>query len=63
MSVTAPKEPANRNRVNVQDAWELKYWSGLLETSPKKLKRTVLLTGVMLTDVKQYLNRQAMPDY
>lgn len=62
MTAIALREPANRSRVNVHDAWELNYWSKLLRTSPDKLRRAVLLAGVMLTDVKMYLKRRAMPD-
>ena len=55
--------PADRNRLNVGDPWELKYWCDVLGVQPERLKRAVLLAGVMLTDVRMYLKRQSLPDY
>ena len=54
--------PPDRSRLNVRNPRELKYWCEVLGVQPARLKRAVLLAGVMLTDVKMYLRRQALPE-
>ena len=51
--------PANRSRVNVRDPQELRYWCKQLAVSPERLKKAAVLAGVMLTDIKTYLQRRA----
>ena len=47
-SKTAPQDA---QRVNVNQAHELRYWSAKFRTSPDKLKRLVSRVGVMAEDV------------
>jgi hypothetical protein len=49
--------PADRSRINIRDTWELEYWCKQFDVGPEKLKRAVVLAGVMLTDVKRYFGK------
>lgn len=48
--------PRDAKRINVQEDYELRYWSTTLGVSPDKLKKTVQKVGVMVDDVRRELN-------
>jgi hypothetical protein len=35
------KGPADRTRINVNEPWELKYWTNILGTTEEKLRAAV----------------------
>ncbi len=49
--------PADAARVNVNEAWELSYWSAKFGVTPETLKAAVKAVGVMVVDVRRYLGR------
>ncbi|UVH54706.1 DUF3606 domain-containing protein [Variovorax paradoxus] len=49
--------PADRSRINVHEAWELGYWTGVLGVSEAKLREAVKAVGVMVVDVRRYLGK------
>jgi len=48
---------ADRDRINVHEDYELRYWSEKFGVSPEKLKETVQRVGVMVTDVERELKK------
>jgi hypothetical protein len=49
--------PADRNRVNVNEDWEVRYWTGKFSCTQDELKAAVKAVGTMKGDVEQYLRR------
>lgn len=49
--------PQDRNRVNVHETWELRYWTTHFGVTPEKLKEAVKAVGVMVSDVRRYLGK------
>ena len=49
--------PADRNKVNVNEAWELSYWSAHFGVTQQALKAAVAKVGVMANDVRKYLGK------
>lgn len=49
--------PADRDRVNVNEPWELSYWSTKFGVTPDKLRAAVKAVGVMVADVQKHLRR------
>jgi hypothetical protein len=47
----------DRDRINVHQDHELRYWSKELGVTPEILKDTVQEVGVMATDVRRELNK------
>jgi hypothetical protein len=49
--------PADRDRVNVHERYELEYWSERFGVTRDRLKEAVTTVGPMVTDVERYLKR------
>ena len=49
----------DRDRINIHQDHELRYWSKELGVTPEILKDTVQKVGVMVTDVRRELNKDA----
>jgi hypothetical protein len=49
--------PADRDRINVHEDYELRYWSEKFGVSHDALKAAVQKVGVMAKDVEQALKR------
>lgn len=49
--------PADRDRINVHEEHELRYWSEKFGVSYEKLKEAVAEVGVMAKDVEQVLKK------
>ena len=49
--------PADRSRVNVNEPWEIEWWSKKWSISPETLRATVKRVGVMAKDVAKHLNK------
>jgi hypothetical protein len=47
--------PADRSRVNVNEPWELRYWTGAFGCTDEQLRAAVRKVGVMRTDVEREL--------
>jgi hypothetical protein len=50
--------PADRVRVNVNESYELTYWSEKFGVTHDQLKAAVKAAGVMATDVEAYLKKK-----
>jgi hypothetical protein len=50
------KGPQDRSRVNVNEEWELRYWSEKFGVSPERLKAAVSKVGVSVKDVENELS-------
>ena len=67
MSDNRSKSVADRDRINVHEDHELRYWSHRFGVSRDELKRAVSKVGVMADDVartlgKSWLHSTASPD-
>ncbi|MFI5448030.1 DUF3606 domain-containing protein [Polaromonas sp. UC242_47] len=49
------REPADRQRVNVYDAWEELYWGEKLGCTAQQLRASVDAVGARVEDIKAYL--------
>jgi hypothetical protein len=47
--------PADRDRVNVNEDWELRYWTGRFACTQEELKAAVRAVGSMRDDVERHL--------
>jgi hypothetical protein len=47
--------PADRTRVNVQETWELEYWTGKWGCTKTELKAAVQAVGASVEKVEAYL--------
>ena len=47
--------PADRNCVNIDEPWEERYWGDRLACTGEQLRAAVDAVGVMVVDVKAYL--------
>jgi hypothetical protein len=50
--------PQDRSRINVQERYELDYWSDKFGVSEEELKRAVAKVGVTADDVERELKRR-----
>jgi hypothetical protein len=48
--------PEDRSQINVNEPWELKYWSKTLGVTPDRLKEVIRQVGTRTEDVEQYLS-------
>ena len=48
---------ADRSRINVHEAHELRYWTKALGVSEEQLKLAVAKVGVIATDVRRHLGK------
>lgn len=49
--------PADRSRINVNEEYELRYWTKELGVSADRLRELVAKHGVMAADVRRALNK------
>jgi hypothetical protein len=54
---TAKRDYRDRDRINIHEDYELRYWTKELGVTPEKLKRTVEKVGVMATEVGKALGK------
>jgi hypothetical protein len=47
--------PEDPNKININQQWEIDYWTKELQVSESKLKQAVKTVGVMVADVKKWL--------
>jgi Protein of unknown function (DUF3606) len=51
--------PRDRSRVNVNESWELRYWSEKFGVTDEALKRLVREVGDRVEDIERRLGRSA----
>ena len=51
--------PHDRERINVHEAYEVKYWTNTLGVTKEQLVQAVTQAGPMVKDVKAVLGRSA----
>jgi hypothetical protein len=49
--------PADAQRINVHEDYEVLYWTTVLQVSEEKLRETVRRVGVMAKDVREALGK------
>ena len=49
--------PADAQRINVHESYEVAYWTEELGVSESKLKEAVKAVGVMAKDVRKHLSK------
>jgi hypothetical protein len=49
--------PADALRINVNEGYEVTYWTHVLGVSEEKLRETVARVGVMAADVREALGK------
>jgi hypothetical protein len=59
---TAKRDYRDRDRINVHEDYELRYWTKELGVTPEKLKQTVEKMGVMVADVRKALGKETDED-
>lgn len=50
------KGPADRSKVNVNEPWELQYWTKTFNVAEEKLKAAVKAVGTKVEDVRKHLS-------
>lgn len=51
------RQPEDSKRINVEEDWELNYWSQKLGCTKDRLKEVVKKVGPMVNDVRIELNK------
>ncbi len=49
------KRPQDATKVNINEPWEVKYWTDKLNCTKKELENAVKAVGVNVVDVKKKL--------
>ncbi|PMD83727.1 DUF3606 domain-containing protein [Siphonobacter sp. BAB-5405] len=47
--------PRDRSRINLNEEWEVRYWTSELGCTAARLRQAVNAVGVMVADVRRYL--------
>jgi hypothetical protein len=50
--------PINRTCIDVNDRWELRYWTHKFDCTPDQLKEAVKSVGVLAENVQKHLRKQ-----
>lgn len=50
-------KPEDATKINLNQIYEVKYWTGKLDCTETQLKRAVDKVGVKTIDVKKYLKK------
>ncbi len=51
------RRPQDATKINVNESWELDYWSKELGITKERLKEAVRAVGTSVKDVKRYLGK------
>jgi hypothetical protein len=51
------RRPQDPTKINVHEAWEVKYWAQSLGVTEQQLKEAVKAVGVSTSAVKRYLGK------
>ncbi len=55
--------PQDRSRINLNESWEVAYWTKELGCTETELRAAVKAVGVMVSDVRAHLSRNKTPGY
>ena len=47
--------PRDRHQINIHEAGELRYWSDKFGVEPKHLRQAVVIVGLRVNDVEEFL--------
>lgn len=50
--------PQDRNRINVNESWEVRYWTKELGCTEEELRAAVTSAGVSVDKVREYLKQK-----
>jgi hypothetical protein len=50
--------PAVRSRININEDYEVRYWTQVFECTAIELRNAVRVVGAMVSNVRWYLQRQ-----
>jgi len=50
--------PQDRSRINVEERWEVQYWTKELNVSEQELRRAVEAVGPAVSRVREYLRQR-----
>ena len=59
MAVQVKNQSADRLKIDVRDAWELRWWCTQLGCTEAQLKAAIAAIGAIAGNVRKYLARQA----
>lgn len=51
------RQPQDADRVNVNEAWELRYWTARFKVSDEELRAAIKAVGPMARDIERHLGR------
>ena len=51
------RQPEDPKKININQSWEVDYWTNALGVSEARLRRAVQAVGVMVSDVRAWLRR------
>lgn len=54
---TSKRDFRDRDRINVNEIWEVEYWTKALHLTASELRELVRKHGVMVADVKKAIGR------
>lgn len=49
--------PTDRSRINIHEAWEVRYWCNELGVTEQQLRDAVQAVGVSVAAVRKYLGK------
>ena len=52
-----PAPPVDHTRINLASSVEVNYWCQALQCSETRLRNAVLVTGLLVENVRAYLSR------
>ena len=55
--------PEDPQKININQSWEVEYWTKVLHISEKKLRALVAKVGVNVADVKKELQQERNYSY
>ena len=51
------RQPEDPTKINVNQSWELEYWSNKFGVTKDKVKQAVAAVGPMVVDVEKWLKK------
>lgn len=52
------KGPADQQKININQPYEVQYWSTTLGVTPEELRRAVNAVGPIVADVRRHLQQR-----
>ena len=51
------RQPEDPKKININQPWEIAWWTSQLKITEEKLKQAVKAVGPIVTDVKEWLSK------